>query len=142
MKFLTESSELDSSMEINVTSFIDVLFVLLLFFMVTTSFRDSMGLDINLPKADSAATTSSGEPLTININAQGKFSVAGAAVEAEALTDRLNQERSKNPNAVVIIRADQQTEHGKVVAAMDAALKAGLEKMAIAAAPEIAANVR
>ncbi|MBL4636643.1 MAG: biopolymer transporter ExbD [Kofleriaceae bacterium] len=71
------------------------------------------------------------QPLSVFIDAAGKISIDGKAIKPSQLTKRLQKEREKNPSLQLIIHADKKTLHGQVVTVMDAAKRAGVEKIAI-----------
>jgi biopolymer transport protein ExbD len=126
--------------EINLTPLIDVVFLMLIFFMVSTTFLKESDLDIALPEASQQPTRQDSEPIRITINPEGNFFVNGnelvntkiGTVE-RALTEALGE---RSAEAIpVVIRADGDTQHERVVTAMDAAQRAGLRKVGIATVP-------
>lgn len=140
MKFRDPGSE--EEIQINLAPLIDVVFLLLIFFMVSTTFSHESQLRIKLPEA---ATTE--EPVDeqqnveINISAEGLYSIRGPAdKEARAL---LNDERDtllralrdvvgESTEHVIVIRADRKTPHAAVVRAMDSARRLGLTRITFA----------
>ena len=120
---------------INVTPLIDVVFILLIFFMVTTTFQREADLAINLPQASEEPQPPKNAPLEIVINAHGQFYIGGQ----ELVNNRLDTvKRALQRLAVghkdqpLVIRADARTPHQFVVTAMDAAAQLGLVHLSIA----------
>lgn len=129
--------------DINLTPLIDVVFLLLIFFMVTTTFRKETALDVSLPRA-SAVTHNSPAKLVIAIDAAGHYAVDGKALAANdpatvkaALTAAL---AGSKQHPLLEIRADGRTPHRAVVEALDAAGQLGLQRIAIAALPRPAGS--
>ena len=118
---------------INITPMVDVMLVLLVILMVSANWIVKKQIKIELPKAatgESGGGKSQG-PMTILVQKDGGLFVDGAAVTAAELNARLVAAASKDKEATVIISADKEANHGKVVEVMDAARGAGLRKFAI-----------
>ena len=115
---------------------IDTIFFLLVFFMVASlSMTLETGMRVNLPKAE-AAERESLTKVTISLSHDGSVYLDRERTTLEALDSTLARRVRENPRVVVVINADERVEHGRVVAAMDAAKKAGAARMAIATRPE------
>ena len=122
--------------EINLTPLIDVVFLLLIFFMVTTTFSKEAQIKLQLPEATSAEKADVNDNfLTIQINEFGEYAVQGADDEeprqlinsSHKTLQRTIEQASRNMNdPIVLIRADRLTPHEAVVKAMDAARHQGL----------------
>ncbi len=132
MKFSSEQSEEEMTFDINVIPLIDVLLVLLIFFMVSASFVASGGLDVKLPSSTAQSKNRNDDSLRVNVLRDGQIQFDGKTLAVTALAETLRSKAGSNPNATVVIRADEKAEHGFVVEAMNAAKEAGLEKVAIA----------
>ena len=120
---------------INLTPLIDVVFLLLIFFMVTTTFATiRYGMRVDLP-----TTTTPQEKIkqniVVSINKDGKIYLGKKWVSEEQLVSLLSQEIKKK-GTLVIVNADRDVTHGKVVRVMDLAKKAGAEKLGILTTPE------
>ncbi len=121
---------------INLTPLIDVVFLLLIFFMVSTTFTKESHLSIDLPEANGDPQVESPEDVVILINADGSYAVNGRAlVNAELITllsalDTVNPENTAE-NTPIIITADANSSHESVVRAMDAAGQAGFVQLSI-----------
>ena len=140
MKFSTPETE---EVSINLTPLIDIVFLLLIFFMVSTTFQRETELEIALPEA--SAETSS-EPavsaLILEIDATGAYRLSTkqsgkssdfASVNIEQLSEMLKGLSAKNDTATLVIKADAKTPHQAVVQALDAARKANLTRVKFAA---------
>lgn len=121
--------------EINLTSLIDVVFLLLLFFILTTSFNRESALRIDLPKASEQAAVEEQKPIMLSIDAAGEFYVDGRQVvntQVESLKRVLRAALGERKDPPLIISADAKTPHQAVVTAMDAARQVGLIHLSIA----------
>lgn len=126
--------------EINLTPLIDVVFLMLIFFMVSTTFLKEADLQIALPEASQQPSRQEGQPIRVTINPQGNFFVNGRELVntqidtvERALAEALGEREAEN--TPVVIRADGATNHERVVTAMDAAQRAGLRRVGIATVP-------
>lgn len=133
MKFRRKPRE---SVEINLASLIDVVFILLLFFVVTTTFTRETQLKVDLPEAVSGTPPEQTElkQLEILIGTDGAFSVNGKALLESNLTNLMAalQKESDGDNSLpLIISADGKTPHQAVITAMDAAGKLGFAHLRI-----------
>lgn len=116
----------------DLTSLTDIMFILIIFLTVTTTFATSGGLNVNLPEASSQRALEDVDKLYIVINNRGAAFIDGRPVSEPALEDRFRALARKNPQALVIIEADKTAQHGRVVTVMDLAQAAGLRRLAIA----------
>lgn len=120
-------------MNIDMTSLIDCIFLLLIFFMVTTVFIDIQGLVIDLPGAsDSSDDQQQKKDVNIQITANGEYIVAGEMVSSGELAMAIRGAMDEFNNRNIIIHGDPDTEHGFIVYAMDMATGQGAEQMAFA----------
>jgi biopolymer transport protein ExbD len=125
------------SIEINLTPLIDVVFLLLIFFMVTTTFDRNAKLKVQLPESSAKVERTTGDPLVLSIDAKGKYYINDQQVinvQLETLKLALLKtigDRDRQ-NITIILRADGNTPHQSVVRAMDAAAQLNLTKLSIA----------
>ncbi len=119
--------------ELNMAPLIDMVFILLIFFLVTTSFVRETGVDINRP---AAATAVSKEKMTVMIGITPDNRIYMAQREIDLRAVRVNVERAlaENPEAGVMIVADKDSLTGVAMRVMDACKLAGAENVAMAAA--------
>lgn len=133
MKFRRKARE---NVEINLASLIDVVFILLLFFVVTTTFTRETQLQIDLPEAASATPPQPSErkPLEVQIAADGSYALNGqplARSDLATLSSALQQASAGDSSLPLVISADAQTPHQAVITAMDAAGKLGFAHLRI-----------
>jgi len=122
-------------LEVNLTPLIDVVFLLLIFFMVTTTFNQQAELRVDLPEASSEEQTLEVIPIEITIDTAGIYFVNGMSLsknDANALMQSLQKILDEDVDRSVIIRADATTPHQAVVTAMDAVSRVGISKLSIA----------
>lgn len=123
------------SPEVNITPLIDVVFLLLIFFMVSTTFERQAELSIELPEASSKAQTPD-EPIEVAIDASGRYFVNGRQLvnrQTQTIRQALKQASEGLKEPSVVISADANTPHQSVVTVMDAARQLGLVRLTFAA---------
>ncbi|MGB5623514.1 MAG: biopolymer transporter ExbD [Gammaproteobacteria bacterium] len=131
--------------EVNLTSLIDVVLLLLIFFMVTTSFVRETEILLQLPEAETAPVASQDESLEITITAQGDYLVNGRQVinrRPATLRRAMAQEAGERRDVAIVIRADARAPHQAVVTAMDMAGRLGFGKINIATVEQPAGDLR
>ena len=121
--------------EINIVSLIDVVLLMLIFFMLTTSFVATPGLQVKLPKAASEVIQSR-DRMEVHITKEGRFYLNNTQMRLTELKSALEAKAEESRDQVLIIHADELARHGMVVKVMDMAKRVGLENMAIATRPE------
>ena len=127
----------EESVEVNLTPLIDVVFLLLIFFMVSTTFDRHAKLKVSLPESSAKATQQQNKPLVLSIDAKGNYFINDRQVVNKSL-DTLKQaiQNTVGDKAIkdvaLVLRADANTPHQFVVRAMDAASQLGLTKLSIA----------
>ncbi len=125
----------DEDPEINLTSLIDVVFLLLIFFMVSTTFERQALLRIQLPEAATGQVESVSDRIELVISEAGDFYVDERLVADDRKTTlmlALKQAFEARPDALLVIRADGGAPHRLVVRAMDAAAAQGITRLRIA----------
>ena len=123
-----------SSVEINIAPLVDVVFLLVIFFAVSTTFLETAGLKLELPESTSTTERDSHQ-LVVMLGADGTLSFEGQPVEREELVDRLNSALEETTNKLVVLRADKAARHGDVVQLMDSIRDAGAEGLTVDARP-------
>jgi biopolymer transport protein ExbD len=121
--------------EVNLTPLIDVVFLLLIFFMVSTTFDHQSRIQIELPEATAEATKPDDESLEIIIDAQGRFFIGEQQVvknELKTLKGAISKAVGERESLPVIIRADAKTPHQAVITALDASSQLGLTRISLA----------
>ena len=134
----------DDEPEINLVPLIDVILILIIFFVVTTTFDARSVLKLQLPKANGEPSETSSKALSVLVNAEGRYFVQdreALRTDVESLKRTIievagegaNHESRKRP---VLLRADARTPHQSVVTALDALGQLGFRQISIATAPE------
>ena len=121
--------------EINLIPMIDVLLVILIFLMITTTYSKFSGLEINLPTADAAQNKEPPAEINVVVTAAGEVLVNKRPVgshDVDALVLALRQSTSEAKEPVVIINADAKATHQSVIDVMQAAQQAGLSHISFA----------
>jgi biopolymer transport protein ExbD len=128
------SRRVRQDVEVNLTPLIDVVFLLLIFFMVSTTFTKETHLAIDLPEASSQASRAADLQIEISITREGSFAINGVAlINRERSTLRAAVEKvSEGDTAIpLVITADSATPHQSVVTAMDVAGQLGFSRLSI-----------
>jgi biopolymer transport protein ExbD len=129
-----QSATEDEEQEINVTPMLDVVFILLIFFIVTASFVKESGIDVNRPQAQTAQPKEKANIL-IAIDGAGAIWIDRRQIDPRAVRANIERLHSENPQGTVIIQADNDARTEVLVTVMDAARLAGVYDVAIAAQP-------
>ena len=121
--------------ELNLISLVDVVLLLVIFFMLSTTFVQEGRLRVELPEAGSAVTEGAVNPIVITISTQGSYRVNDRALvnnERATLSAALRQVAGESKGQPVTIRADARSTHQSVVTAMDVAARLGFTQVNIA----------
>ena len=116
---------------IDIAPLVDVIFLLVIFFAVSTTFLESSGLKLQLPES-SATTEREVKEIAVFVGADGEVVFEDEALTHEQLGSRLQQVLEDSERKVVVLRADTGTPHGKVVAVIDLIKDAGAEALTVA----------
>jgi biopolymer transport protein ExbD len=125
----------DDEPEVNLTPLIDVVFLLLIFFMVSTTFEHQSRIQIELPEATAEPTEIEEESLEIMIDSQGRYFIGEQQVvntELKTLKAAIAKSVGDREGITVIIRADANTPHQSVIRALDATSQLGLVHISLA----------
>jgi biopolymer transport protein ExbD len=124
--------EPDLPAQINIVPMIDVVFALLTFFIMSSlALTRSEGLPINLPQA-STAKSQQQKQMVVTIEPSGQLSLNRQAIALDQITNQVQKFIQANKEAIVIINADEQVNHGRVIAVMDQVRRVQGAKLAIA----------
>ncbi|MGD8547177.1 MAG: biopolymer transporter ExbD [Thiohalophilus sp.] len=121
--------------ELNITPLIDVVFLLLIFFMVSTTFEKESEVSIDLPEASGQQVTEDRFTIEITIDSEGNYFVNQRRIkdrELSTLKSALRLTRGEHEDPKLIISADKMTPHQAVIRAMDAARQVGMVKLTFA----------
>lgn len=117
---------------IDMTPMLDIVFIMLIFFVVTASFVKETGIEINRPQA-STATPKETANIKISIDAQDAIWLDKRKVDERSVKAILERMHIENPQGALIIQADKKSTNDKLVSVMDAARQAGISAISIAA---------
>jgi biopolymer transport protein ExbD len=134
MKF--RSSQRDEEPEINLIPFIDVLLVILIFLMLTTTYSRFTELQVTLPTANAERLQERPREIVVTVSSEGRYVVDRKVLEGrdvESLTAELSAAANGQADAIVIVSADAMAAHQSVINVLDAARRAGLAKLTFAA---------
>lgn len=120
------------SLELNIAPLIDMVFILLIFFLVTTSFVRETGVDVKRPSAITAVSQENATIL-IAVTAENQIYVDRRLVDVRAVRVHVERALAENPQGSVVIVADRGSRTGTAIQVMDACRQAGAENVAIAA---------
>jgi biopolymer transport protein ExbD len=126
---------LQDEAEINITPMLDIVFIMLIFFIVTTSFVRETGLEVTQPNATPPPAVQQDKgPIVVRIDSSGMISVKGRPLEPRALEANLEREKAEKPTAPLIVAAHPQAATEVLVAVLDAARSVGIESINVATA--------
>lgn len=117
---------------VNLTPLIDMVFILLIFFLVTASFTKEAGIDVDRPSAQTAERQERGN-LIIAVSQSGEIWIDNQQVDIRAVRAHVERLHAQNPEGTVIVMADKNSRSGMMVDVMDQVRLAGVENIAIAA---------
>ena len=129
----------DSEPEINLVPLIDVILVLIIFFVVTTTFDLNSALKLELPQASAEQSEAPDHLLSVLVNAEGRYFIdehEALRTDVESLKRTIVEVAGDDRQRPVLLRADARTPHQAVVTAMDALGQLGFRQISIATAPE------
>ena len=136
MRFKRQSKILFSMESVAIT---DIIMNMFIFFFITFSFLATFNkakegqVDVNLPKATSASPPVERKSLSVSLTKDGGLFLDDTPVSLEQLKVRVQTEKSQDTELTLVVRADKEVQHGRVVEVMDVARKEGLNKLAIGA---------
>lgn len=118
--------------EINLVPMIDVLLVILIFLMVTTTYSRFSELEVNLPKADASQFQERPDPITVAVDSAGRYAINRAPVPfagVKSFADELRRAAKGAPEPLVVVAADANATHQSVIYVMEAARLAGYNRI-------------
>ncbi len=132
MNFKRNGSDPESEPALNLPSLIDVMFLLVIFFAVSTTFRVQPGLSVNLPRAHSERIAQDKKTLEAVLTSTGDIFIDNEKVARSDLFETLRERQRRSGVSLFVLEADEEARHGQVVELMDAARRAGIPRLAIA----------
>jgi biopolymer transport protein ExbD len=131
MRRITQS-EAEEESEINITPLIDIVFIMLIFFIVTATFVKETGIDVNKPDAPTA-TVKNKANILIAIDANDNIWIDRRRVDPRSVRPNIERLHAENPQGSVVIQADKKSTNEMLVLVMDASRSAGVFNIALAA---------
>ncbi len=122
----------DEGDDINITPMLDVVFIMLIFFIVTASFIKEAGIDVNRPDAPTAERQEDANIL-VAISANDEIWIDRRLIDPRAVRANIERLHAENPKGSVVIQADRKSTNEMLVVVMDAARQAGVYNVSIAA---------
>lgn len=121
---------------LELTPLIDVTFQLILFFMVSTNFNEAPGIEVELPQASTEQIIQDSKDLEVWLTADSELFVEQEVVNKGELKRRISDALKGNPGILVIIKADEEVAHARVVEVMDIAQELGVQNLSIGTKPK------
>ncbi len=131
MRRITSGAPDDES-QVDITPLIDIVFIMLIFFIVTATFVKEAGIDVNKPDAPTAEVKKKANIL-IAIDANNNIWLDRRKIDIRSVIPNIKRLRSENPQGSVVIQADEESKNKMLVEVMDAARQAGVVNIALAA---------
>ena len=126
------SARIADESEVDLTPMLDVVFIMLIFFIVTASFIKEVGLDLNKPEGGATATVQENENIFIEISNDGIIKVDRRIVDIRAVRPNIERLHAERPNGSVVIAPADASFNGILVEVMDQARLAGVAKISLA----------
>jgi biopolymer transport protein ExbD len=124
--------ELEDEIGFQMTPLIDCVFLLLIFFLVATTYQDpERSLDLELPQAESGSEHEALEEIVLNVFRDGRVALHGREIDGDGLRAELERAAAHDRATPVTIRGDAHVEHARIVAVMDACALAGLSNLSV-----------
>ena len=121
----------EENVGVDMTSMLDVVFIMLIFFIVTTSFIKEAGIDVNRPGA-STAERQERASIMVAVSAEGEVWIDRRQVDVRAVRANIQRLRAENPEGSVVIQADTETRTGLLIEVMDQVRLAGVMDVSVA----------
>jgi len=125
--------EADEEIDLNITPMLDIVFIILIFFVVSTSFVKESGVDVSRPGASSAERKERGN-IMIGITADNQVWIDRRQVDIRAVRANIERLHAENPEGAVVVQADKDSKTGLLVQVIDQSRLAGVQDVSIAAA--------
>ena len=123
----------DAEAEINITPMLDIVFIMLIFFIVTTSFVKEKGLEVSRPAQSPPKEIQQDKgPIVVRIDGSNLISLKGRIIEPRAVQANLEREKAEKPNSPLIIAAHPDADTQSLVISLDAAEAVGIESVNVA----------
>ena len=127
--------ETEEESSIDLTPLLDIVFIMLIFFIVTATFTKESGITVNQPVAQTSKKIN-GQSVIIGLDAQNSIWLDGRTIDLRAVQINIARLRAENPKLSLIIAADRQSSTETLISVMDASRRAGIENISLAAKNE------
>jgi biopolymer transport protein ExbD len=124
--------EVDDEIDLNITPMLDIVFIILIFFVVSTSFVKESGVDVSRPSANTTERKERGN-IMIGITAENAVWIDKRQVDIRAVRANIERLHAENPEGAVVIQADRDARTGVLVQVLDQSRLAGVSDVSIAA---------
>ena len=131
-KFTFSQSQQDQEATVDITPMLDVVFIMLIFFIVTATFVKLSGIEVDAPKASTAVVQEKANIL-IAIDVNNKVWINRREVDLRALRPNIERLHAENPKGIVVKQADKMSRNETLIKVMDASRRAGVYDIALAA---------
>ncbi|MCP4047489.1 MAG: biopolymer transporter ExbD [Gammaproteobacteria bacterium] len=132
MKQFFNQAQQEEESEINITPMLDVVFIMLIFFIVTATFVKEAGIEVNRPDA-ATATKAENANILIAIGANNDIWIDRRMIDIRSVRPNIERLHAENPQGSVVIQADKESKTDTLIQVMDAARQAGVFNVSIAA---------
>ncbi len=122
----------DRTVDVNMAPLIDMTFILLIFFLVTTSFVKEAGIEVERPQATTAVPQQDAG-LILGVDAQGRIFAEGKPIDLRLVRSRAERYLAERPDGGVVVLADRATPSGALIQVLDACRLAGVTRLSVAA---------
>ena len=127
--------EVEDDIDLNITPMLDIVFIILIFFVVSTSFVKESGVDVSRPSASTAERKERGN-IMIGITADNAVWIDRRQVDIRAVRANIERLHAENPEGAVVIQADRDARTGVLVQVLDQSRLAGVDDVSIAASTQ------
>ena len=123
----------EDTSEIDLTPMLDVVFIMLIFFIVTATFVKEMGLDVNSPDKNQNVKDADKQSIVVQITSRDRIRIRGRDVDLRAVRANIERLHAENPEAPVVVQPHAESTTNIMIQVMDAARQAGIYNVSIAA---------
>jgi len=132
MKVITQIQQDEDDSGIDLTPMLDVVFIMLIFFIVTASFLKESGFQLNKPAVQQAPPTEESKSIVLRIAGDGQIFIGFRRIDIRSVRANIERLRAEQPDAAVVVQADKAAKNAILVSVLDAARLAGAEDVSIA----------
>ena len=119
--------------EIDLTPMLDVVFIMLIFFIVTATFVKEIGLDVNSPDKNQNVKDADKQSIVVRITSRDRIRIRGRDIDVRAVRANIERLHAENPDAPVVVQPHPESKTNTMIQVMDSARQAGVYNVSIAA---------